>query len=399
MKQINILFALILLLASTNVATAELIAEAAEIPYQINHSDRIIIGTVTDIQQFYDYTIVTIGVDEWLMNSLSTESITVRTKIGTNVITEDEPTFAPNETIILMLEDVNISEDRFGVVFGEPGKHPLSDRDAVLQELDAREQAQNEGNSGDEVDEIIEYPPSPVEFILPTSDHGLDMDGDGLYDYLILELNARTTAPGWYRFTGDLYVLLGTYEENGKTAVGFQTIEFASTVVYLNGTVQVVAINFEGGRIRDNQINGPYEVSISVSNETWGFGKAVDYTTGEYDFTQFEMPDVLLSGPVRARNDAIELARMKASEIGVEIGDVEEIEIFSDRGQEIWHFSFEGENFTERFEVHGNTTDDVEHWTMDAVPESGFDIPGISVAGILVVLLGAVLLALGRRRT
>ena len=152
MKQINILFALILLLVSTNVATAELIAEAAEIPYQINHSDRIIIGTVTDIQQFYDHTIVTIGVDEWLMNPLSTESITVRTKIGTNVVTEDEPTFAPNETMILMLEDVNINEDRFGVVFGEPGKHPLSDRDAVLQELDAREQAQIEDDS--DMDEV-----------------------------------------------------------------------------------------------------------------------------------------------------------------------------------------------------------------------------------------------------
>ncbi len=175
MKQINILFALILLLVSTNVATAELIEEAYEIPYQINHSDRIIIGTVTDIQPFYDHTIVTIGVDEWLMNPLSTETITVRTKIGTNVVTEDEPTFVLNETIILMLEDVNISDDRFGVVFGEPGKHPLSDRDAVLQELAAREQAQIEDDSdmgGKTVDDISdddvpvnEVPANDVPFI------------------------------------------------------------------------------------------------------------------------------------------------------------------------------------------------------------------------------------------
>ncbi|MDO9517350.1 MAG: hypothetical protein Q7J10_04785 [Methanosarcinaceae archaeon] len=145
MKLINILFALILLLASTNVATAIYSSEAAEIPYQIDHSDRIIIGTVTDIQPFYDYTIVTIGVDEWLTNPLSTETITVRTKIGTNFWTEDEPTFALNETIILMLEDVNINEDRFGVVFGEPGKHPISDKDAVLQELAARVQPHDSG--------------------------------------------------------------------------------------------------------------------------------------------------------------------------------------------------------------------------------------------------------------
>src|SRR5665648_571018 len=148
MRQINILFALmILLVVSTNIATAVLIEEAYEIPYQINHSDRIIIGTVTNIQPFSDYTIVAIGVDEWLMNPLSTETITVRTKIGTDFWTEDEPTFVLNETIILMLEDVSIDDDRFGVVFGEPGKHPISDKDAVLQELAAREQAQIEGNS------------------------------------------------------------------------------------------------------------------------------------------------------------------------------------------------------------------------------------------------------------
>src|SRR5665648_416853 len=147
MRQINILFALmILLVVSTNIATAVLIEEAYEIPYQINHSDRIIIGTVTDIQPFSDYTIVTISIDEWLMNPLSAKIITVWTKTGTNTWTEDEPTFVLNETIILMLEDVNINEERFGVVFGEPGKHPRSDKDAVLQELDAREQAKIEGN-------------------------------------------------------------------------------------------------------------------------------------------------------------------------------------------------------------------------------------------------------------
>src|SRR5665648_729957 len=50
-----------------------------------------------------------------------------------------------NEPIILMLEDVSIDDDRFGVVFGEPGKHPISDRDTVLQELAARVQAHDSG--------------------------------------------------------------------------------------------------------------------------------------------------------------------------------------------------------------------------------------------------------------
>lgn len=48
----------------------------------------------------------------------------------------------------------------------------------MLQELAARKQAQNEGNSGDEVDEIIKYPLNPVELLAPASDRGLEMDGD-----------------------------------------------------------------------------------------------------------------------------------------------------------------------------------------------------------------------------
>jgi len=390
MKQIHLMFALILLLASTNVATAMLIAETAEIPYQINNSDRIIIGTVTEIQPFYDHTIVTIGVDEWLMNPLSTETITVRTKIGTNLWTEDEPTFALNETIILMLEDVSIGEDRFGVVFGEPGKHPLSDRDAVLQELDAREQAQIEGNFEDK---IVEYPPSPVEFILPTSDHGLDMDDDGLYDYLILELNVRTTAPGWYRLTGELYVPLGTLEENGMTEARFQTIEFASTVVYLNETVQMVAINFEGGRIRENQINGPYEVSILMNNEKWDFGDVLDCTTSGYDYTEFEQPAMLLSGPVRSKADAIGLARQKAAEIDVTVGEVNRTKIIVDYSDELWAFYFKGDAFEERFIVYGNTTDKIVHRTMNATLKREPGIPFIGVTGTLMILIGAVLFA------
>ena len=390
MKQINILFVLILLLASTNVATAIFSAEAGEIPYQINHSDRIIIGTVTDIQIFYDHTTMTIGVEEWLMNPLSTETITVRTKIGKFIWTEDEPTFALNETIILMLEDVNIDDNRFRVVFGEPGKHPVSDRDAVLQELAAMEQAQLEGNLEDY---IVNYTPSPVEFILPTSDHGLDMDGDGLYDYLILELNARTTAPGWYRFTGDLYVPLGTYEENGKTAVGFQTIEFAFTVVYPNESVQMVAINFEGGRIHYNQLNGPYEVSILMNNEKRDFGNVLDYTTSGYDHTEFEQPAMLLSGPVRSKADAIELAQQKAAEIDVTVGEINRTKIIVDYSDELWSFYFKGDTFDERFIVYGNTTDEIVHRTMDATLKSDPGIPFIGVTGTLMILIGAFLLA------
>jgi hypothetical protein len=163
-----------------------LIEEAGEISYQVPRADRIVIGTVTDIQAFYNYTIVTIEVDEWLRNPLPAKAITVRTECGTGVRTEDEASFAANETAILMLEDVDASKNRFRMVCGEVGKHPPSERNAILKAI-----ASSDSNlplrSGDSDDEVVrDPPPNPVEFILPATDRGLDMDGDGLFDYLIL---------------------------------------------------------------------------------------------------------------------------------------------------------------------------------------------------------------------
>ncbi len=301
-----------------------------------------------------------------------------------------------NETAILILEDMDVSENRFRMVCGEAGKHTLSDRDAILEALSDRPQ-----RSGDSEDETRhDYPANPVEFTPPASDRGLDMDGDGIFDYLIVEMNARTSKPGRYYLGGQLYVPLGTHEENNATGkIGFQIriIDIVHTAVYLNESVQTVAVNFEGGRIRNNEMNGPYEVGISVSNETWGFGHAFDCTTDEYDYTQFEQPDLLLSGPVRSKADAIELAREKVQELGIAVRAVNHTEIRIERAREIWALDFEGEEFDERFVIHDE--EDIEHWTMNettkGIPMEG--VPFIGAAGTAVVLVCAALLIRGRR--
>ncbi len=390
------LLALLLVIASATTTAAMLIEGAGEISYQVPRADRIAIGTVTDIRSFYDHTIVTIEVDEWLRNPLPAKSITVRTECGTGVWTEDEASFAANETAILMLKDVDASENRFMILCGEVGKHPLSDRDAILEELERsdRPRRNGSGNSDDAV--VRNFPLSPVEFIPPASDHGLDMDGDGLFDYLIVEIGARTSEPGRYYLTGQLHVPMITHEGHDKTAVGgSHIIELAPIEVYLNESIQTVAINFEGGSIRNDQINGPYEVRSSVNNETWGFGHAFDYTTGDYEFAQFELPDLLLSGQVRSKPDAIKLAREKAQELGIEVRAVKHTEIMidSDQPREIWAIDFEGEEFDERFVIYGTDMNEIGHCTMNGtmkgIPVK--DIPAINAAGVIVIvaLVGA----------
>ena len=277
MKHTSTLLAMLLILTSATTTAAMLTVEAGEISYQVPRADRIAIGTVTDIRSFYDHTTVTIEVEEWLRNPLPAKAITVRTECGTGVWTEDEASFAANETAILMLKDVDASENRFRLVCGDVGKHPISDRDAILEELERSDRPQRNGGGNSDDAVVRNFPLSPVEFIPPASDHGLDMDGDGLFDYLIVEIDACTSEPGRYYLTGELHVPMVTREENDKIAAGgSHIIALAPTEVYLNESIQTVAINFEGGSIRNDQINGPYEVSSSVNNETYGFGHAFD---------------------------------------------------------------------------------------------------------------------------
>jgi hypothetical protein len=120
-------------------------SKTEEIPYQIENSDRIVIGTVSEINPGYSNTIYTITVKEWLYNPLPVDTIKVETRTGTNVVVEDEAEFTKNESVLLMLKDADVKNQLFSVTFGFPGKHSVSDRDAVIKELKIQGKLQ-EGN-------------------------------------------------------------------------------------------------------------------------------------------------------------------------------------------------------------------------------------------------------------
>jgi hypothetical protein len=156
MKQLNsfsILFTFILLLLTPGLTTAMLDAKTAEIPYQIENSDRIVIGTVSEINPYSTHTIYTITVKEWLYNPLPVHMIKVETRIGTNVSVEDEAEFAESESVLLMLKDVDLNNHLFDVTFGFPGKHPVSDRDAVIKELKAQGKWKGVDHTGNQTNE------------------------------------------------------------------------------------------------------------------------------------------------------------------------------------------------------------------------------------------------------
>jgi hypothetical protein len=152
------LFTFILLLVTPSIAAALILDEATKIPYQVNNSDRIIIGSVSGIDTYYNYTIFTITVKEWLYNSLPTETIKVRTESGTNFWTEDEVELAQNESALLMLKDENLDKKLFRVPLGL--KYSVSDRDEVIKELKAQGKWQE--NSGNNYSENVDTTPQSL---------------------------------------------------------------------------------------------------------------------------------------------------------------------------------------------------------------------------------------------
>lgn len=134
LSSFSILLTFALLFLTPNFATAIYSSEATEIPYQVNNSDCIVIGTVSRIDTSNDYTITTITVSEWLYNPLPTKTIQVMTVVGL----EDEAEFTQNESVLLMLKDKRPDKHVFLMLVGSLGKHPASDKDAVIKELKAQ---------------------------------------------------------------------------------------------------------------------------------------------------------------------------------------------------------------------------------------------------------------------
>ena len=149
MKQLNsfsILITFVLLLLTPSLAAAMIDEEATKIPYQVSNSDRIIIGTVSEIYAYDTYTINTITVKEWLYNPLPIQTIKVITKIGTNLSVEDEAEFTLQESVLLMLKDGDLDKQLFRVPLGL--KYSVSDRDAVIEELKAQGKWQDKNPLG-----------------------------------------------------------------------------------------------------------------------------------------------------------------------------------------------------------------------------------------------------------
>lgn len=127
-----------------------------------------------------------------------------------------------------------------------------------------------------------QFQPSVLVLTGNFADFGQDTNGNGLYDFLIVEMELIIAQSATYNFNARLVDSQG------------EEIVWAAHAQFLTPGTHVVQLRFNGRSIYGNGVDGPYDVknlSIYSNNHTLTI---VDlYTTGMYEWEQFEPAGVV----------------------------------------------------------------------------------------------------------
>jgi len=119
-------------------------------------------------------------------------------------------------------------------------------------------------------------------------DYGLDEDGNGLYDYLVIEFNLTVPEAGEY----ETYARL---EDN----LGHRVYTSGHEEIDLVTGENVISIKISGMEIYSGGINGEYKLirlEVEGDDNNFEFELYEDiYTTSDYDYTEFERPSLQLT--------------------------------------------------------------------------------------------------------
>jgi parallel beta-helix repeat protein len=118
-----------------------------------------------------------------------------------------------------------------------------------------------------------------AELVPPHGDHGLDADGDGMFDYLVIDVSVSVSLAGFYNFDcADLY------------DSSWHWISWADNRTYLDPGLQTVQILFEGDLIYTSGFSGPYCVGLDLCDSGGTELDSETYVTQTYTWNQFDPP-------------------------------------------------------------------------------------------------------------
>src|SRR5207249_1337430 len=126
---------------------------------------------------------------------------------------------------------------------------------------------------------------SPLSFSPPHSDAGVDIDGDGLFEFLQVNASVNVTDAGTYNIQGGLFDPFGG------------PISFVGVTVSLSPGIQSVALDFSGIQIYSHGVDGPYRVDLTAYDASFRFLDSDTHTTAAYAYTDFEQPTLRFAPP------------------------------------------------------------------------------------------------------
>jgi hypothetical protein len=102
---------------------------------------------------------------------------------------------------------------------------------------------------------------SLVQFGQVVADYGVDLDGNGRFDQLVVEVEVNATQPGYYSIGG----LIDSDKFTSYAKI--EAIASAASYTYLAAGTQTVSLVFDGRSISLARVDGPYEVrGLWISN-------------------------------------------------------------------------------------------------------------------------------------
>ncbi len=125
----------------------------------------------------------------------------------------------------------------------------------------------------------LDFEGPPASFVPPHSDVGLDTDGNGLFDYLVVDASVQVDEAGM--FLVDAVLRDPTYS----------LFIYTSNVTTLDAGLQTVPLWFDGIRVNASDIDGPYTVDLTLYDyTTFQFLDSDTYETANYSHLEFESP-------------------------------------------------------------------------------------------------------------
>ncbi len=122
-----------------------------------------------------------------------------------------------------------------------------------------------------------EFEPPPALFSPPHSDYGQDTDSDGLFNYLVMDVNIEVSDADTYLIYGDLY------DQSGNNWItGIINVES------LGAGIQMVQLSFDGEDIYEEGIDGPYLVELDLRDSSWNLIDEDIHTTAAYAYIEFQ---------------------------------------------------------------------------------------------------------------